>query len=541
MSAHRKINSIFNTLPLEIREKTSYVILYTLIRSILNFITIAGVISLIYILIKREYIDYMPLLIAACSLIIAIKSISIHYIERYCIKWYANIYKHLSELLLDSYLNRGLQYIKEQDISDLTYNTNGASNSFAMIIVPSIVQTIGNISLVILYLTALIYYSPTLALLLIILVAIFSSIYVLLITKENRAIGKQEINAKKEQWRVVQECFKGFAEITISNALPTMKEQFKEGLNLIAKAQYKQKKRNDYIIYLSETIAIIILISVYYISSDKDELIILLGGISLAIYKTLPAIKQIISSWSITQNQFENIETILEAIENNVPIAVLGKEATLCNCIELHDIEFKYNDQTTVISKLNNSIKLNQLTAIKGESGIGKSTLINLILGMYKPQKGKITIDGINLQKIDITSWHKKIGYVPQNIFITNSSIADNISLGSNDSEKKSNIIDIIECVQLMDWVKSLPEGINTKIGGDGTLISSGQKQRIGIARALFKNPQLLILDEATSALDKETECIIMNNLKSLAYTKTIIMITHNNSNLYLCDHIIEL
>jgi ABC-type bacteriocin/lantibiotic exporter with double-glycine peptidase domain len=173
-----------------------------------------------------------------------------------------------------------------------------------------------------------------------------------------------------------------------------------------------------------------------------------------------------------------------------------------------------------------------------GASGAGKSTLINIITGLYQPSDGFINVDGINIQK-NINSWQSNIGYVPQNIYLSNDSIKNNIAYGVTQNEINEVFINYaLEVSNLKNFVQNLSRGIETSVGELGDKISGGQKQRIGIARALYFKPKLLILDEATNALDQETEKKVIEELRVLKRSITIIFVTHRLSTLTFCDKI---
>ena len=171
--------------------------------------------------------------------------------------------------------------------------------------------------------------------------------------------------------------------------------------------------------------------------------------------------------------------------------------------------------------------------AFIGESGSGKSTLVDLIIGVYKPQNGQISIDGVALSSENIKSWRKKVGYIPQTIYLFDGTVGENVAFGHEYDEAK--IIEALKKANIYDFLL-LKEGINTKVGDGGIQLSGGQKQRIGIARALYSDPEVLVLDEATSALDNETEAKIMDEIYEVSAHKTLIVIAHRLSTIERCN-----
>ena len=189
------------------------------------------------------------------------------------------------------------------------------------------------------------------------------------------------------------------------------------------------------------------------------------------------------------------------------------------------NVSFAHSQQPTV-SNLTFKIPTNQITVLQGPSGAGKTTIIDLLIGFHKPQKGQIKIGNDNLQDIDLTLWRKNIGYVPQELVLFHDSIEANISL-SDPQISTSDVVAALKRAGAADFIANLPEGLNTDVGEMGGKLSGGQKQRISLARALVKNPKLIILDEVTSALDPETEAEIVRNILELRGRYTIIAITH--------------
>lgn len=188
-------------------------------------------------------------------------------------------------------------------------------------------------------------------------------------------------------------------------------------------------------------------------------------------------------------------------------------------------------------------IRKGEYVGIRGESGIGKSTLFHLLLGFLSPDRGEIRIDGLRLTDEVRTAWHRRIGYVQQAVFVAQGTLAENIALGRGVIDRRK-VVEVLGQVCLADWLETLPQGIDTPLGEDGGRLSGGQRQRVGIARALYKDADVLLLDEATSALDDETErdinrmlCRLMRERKGL----TILSIAHRESSLAYCHRIVIL
>ena len=208
----------------------------------------------------------------------------------------------------------------------------------------------------------------------------------------------------------------------------------------------------------------------------------------------------------------------------------------------LQDICWSYEEgQKDTIHDLNLTIRKGDAIAFIGESGAGKSTIADIILGLYKPQKGHIYMDGTDIQEIP-QQWRQIIGYVPQSIYLLDDTIRNNIAFGIEpEGIDDGKIWKVLELAQLKGFVEKLPEGLDTMLGEMGIRFSGGQRQRIAIARALYYDPEILVLDEATSALDNKTEEAVMEAVDMLQGWKTLIIIAHRLSTIRKCDHVYEI
>ena len=207
--------------------------------------------------------------------------------------------------------------------------------------------------------------------------------------------------------------------------------------------------------------------------------------------------------------------------------------------IKLEDISFAYIENKYILKDINLTIKKGEKVAFVGESGSGKSTLVDIIIGLYRPNSGKIYIDNRELNLSNIKSWRKKIGYIPQSIYLFDGTVAQNVAMGGEIDKEK--MIRVLKQANIWDFLKEHHQGLDTFVGEGGVKLSGGQKQRVAIARALYFEPEVLVLDEATSALDSETESKIMEEIYRVSQDKTLIIIAHRLSTLQGCDKIYRL
>ncbi len=284
-------------------------------------------------------------------------------------------------------------------------------------------------------------------------------------------------------------------------------------------------------------IALIVIYLVLKYQADIKGALPILSMFVLGLYRLMPSVNRIYSAY----NEILFYSKSLEITHNDLiyePEELGDEKIEFKKEIKLKDVSFAY-DKKYVLKDINLEIKKGEKVGIIGESGSGKSTLVDLIIGLYRPKSGKIYIDENELNEKNLKSWRKKIGYIPQSIYLIDGNIAENVAFGEEIDEKR--VKEVLKMANILDFLESHHEGIHTKVGENGVKLSGGQKQRVAIARALYNNPEILILDEATSALDNETEAKIMDEIYKVGKDKTMIIIAHRISTLDRCNKIIEL
>ena len=273
---------------------------------------------------------------------------------------------------------------------------------------------------------------------------------------------------------------------------------------------------------------------IFIVISDDNAInvIPIISMYALALYRILPAITRILGNYNNIIFYSSSLDIVYEDISYTYK-REFDENILFINNIKIEALNFSYNKNKNIINNLNLEIKRGQKIAFTGESGSGKSTLVDLICGIYRPNSGKILIDGVELDNSNIVSWRKQIGYIPQAIYLFDGTIAQNISFGRDYDEEK--IIKVLKQANIYDVIME-KDGLDTLVGEGGIQLSGGQKQRIGIARALYGNPEILVLDEATSALDTATEKAIMDEIYKASEDKTLMIIAHRLSTIENCD-----
>lgn len=272
----------------------------------------------------------------------------------------------------------------------------------------------------------------------------------------------------------------------------------------------------------------------------------ILGALALGAHRLLPLTSQIYSGWANLTASRPIIGELAELL--NLPVSHEPDEAIqplpFTRAIELQDVSFRYSERTRpALDDISLTIAKGARVAVTGKTGSGKSTLADLLMGLIEPSHGKITVDGLELTGSRLASWRRSIAHVPQSIFLSDDSIAANIAMSIHGADiDTERVRRAAETAQLTEFIDTLPDGIETKVGERGARLSGGQRQRLALARAIFRDAPVLVLDEATSALDDETEAAVLRTLDWLqGRGKTIIIIAHRRSTIEGCDMVIQL
>jgi ATP-binding cassette, subfamily B, bacterial PglK len=359
-------------------------------------------------------------------------------------------------------------------------------------------------------------------------------------------IGKFFIKADSNRYKFVGESLSGIKNIKLNGSELEFVERYSKPSKLHAKFATQNSLITQMPRYLVETISFsgIVSLIIYFIYQGEgaEEVIPLISIFALAAYRIAPAIQQIYQSLSQIKYTLPAINLLFSDIKPEHEYLSDGPAnkgfLEFKKSMVLNNIGFKYlNSDRNSLSNINIEIVTNTTIGIVGETGSGKTTLVDLILGLIVPSSGNILIDGNILDKKNLKQWQHNIGYVPQDIFLLDDSITRNIAFSASEESIPIEAIKFVcKIAGISEFIELLPDGYETVVGERGAKLSGGQIQRIGIARALYKNPSVIVFDEATSALDNITEKVVMEAVNNLAHKKTIIMISHRISSIRNCD-----
>lgn len=380
-------------------------------------------------------------------------------------------------------------------------------------------------------------------------VCVLGSAYVcafLIIRKKLQKAGETSSHCNTFRYRSVSEAFSVIKELKLLGCEEYFLSRFKKYSKIYAESETNSQILPQISRYFIEIIAFggILLIVLYLLYTQKDlnQALPLLGLYALAGYRLMPALQQIFAGFSTIRYHSHALDVIAKEFSRPTPYVhntidpLVFKER-----IQFKDVSFCYEGaDANSIQGLNLEIRKNSSIGIVGSSGAGKTTLVDLLLGLFLGTEGGLYIDGQKLTIDNLQAWRCNVGYVPQMIRLIDDSIKNNIALGVSDENLDMNKIrKAAEMAGIAEFIETLPEGYETRVGEEGSRLSGGQKQRIGIARALYHDPQVLVLDEATSALDNFSEQVIVEAMKALSDHKTIVIIAHRLTTVKHCQEIV--
>lgn len=520
------------------------VIMAVFFSALLNFAGLAALIPVLLFLIEEKEEKGEALLFCLLAVgFILFKNVLVMGLSRFQNYFLLSLYKRLSFSLFSSYYHRGILFISRLGSTRLGYEVNYVCYAFSMSLLSPLLNMTADVLLILLVTAVLLVYAPMTVLMLYLAFFPFMLMYIFGIKRRIRYYGKKELLARREQTRIVTEAYKGYAELEVNHAFPFLQHSFLKGLDTISFCRLKLETVYHLPLCLSE-LSVVIGLTLLALSGTGNVKA-LVGIFAVGAFRLLPALRESLSALTQIQNSVFCLRIIKAGMEDlfstfeEKPTAGLSFEKE----IVISNLSYTYPEGKRVLKEFDCTIRKGEYIGIRGSSGIGKSTLFNLLLGFLKPDGGEIRIDGVLLSAENRKLWHRRIGYVPQGVFILDGTLAENVALGCCDISKEK-VKRILRQVRLDEWVDELPLGIDTLLGESGARLSGGQKQRVGIARALYKEADILLLDEATSALDTATECEINEMICGLRNDYrglTVLSIAHRESSLAFCNRIITL
>ena len=456
----------------------------------------------------------------------------------------------ISDRLYAHYIKQGWLYHATRNSAQLTKKIAVEAGRVTSGIVLPIMQMNSRIVLALFLGLSIFVYDPKVAIIGIATFAIAYYILFKLVRMRLQINGRAISDMNEQRFRLMNESFGGIKDVLLLGRDNYFIKSFHQTGRKLTYSLSANQVLTQVPRYFMEFIALgsMIVLVLYLIASHNGNLGIILPIMSVyafATFKLIPAFNQIYGGLALIKGNFAAFESIQQDLidSKQTQLVILNPKQSYIRPkqqISLEKITFHYPSiEESTINHINLSIPVNSVIGVVGPSGSGKSTLINILLGLIKPQQGHLKIDNTIINDKNRRSWQNTIGFVPQSIFLLDGTIAENVAFGIPQEQiDLEQVQRALNLAHLTELIQSLEYGIHTKVGERGVQISGGQCQRIGIARALYPEPEVLVFDEATSSLDGITEKMIMEAIHGFSGRKTIIMIAHRLKTVQKCDQI---
>ncbi len=497
--------------------------------------------------------EFSALVILMCMLIITlfvIKNIYVVFLSNFQYRFTYYGLRDLSSKVMNGYMEKSYPFFLNHNSAELLKSVQTDTNMFYVTVLNG-TQLISECIVSFVLVIYLIIKDPVIAISMAVVLGIFAMGFMSIFRKAFRRMGNEYRVFVENQIKCMHQSFGGIKEIKISDNEQFFKDQFWDIAAGLAKNQVKNGLYNAIPKPMMETMVIAVILVIVAIKTasgnSASSFIPIITVFALAAFRLLPSVNKISSYVGVIMYNKVAVEAVYHEVNEmrqNVSMreSAVEEEIHFHKAICLNDVVFAYDGaEKNVIDHVSLEIQKNTSVAFIGPSGAGKTTIVDVMLGILKNQEGSITVDGTDIRNA-MSGWHQKIGYIPQVIYLMDDTIRNNIAFGI-----KPELIDdaqvwkALEEAQLKEFVQTLDEGLDTMVGELGTRLSGGQRQRIGIARALYRKPELLVLDEATSALDNETEKAVMEAIDSLHGKLTLIIIAHRLTTIKNCDVVYEI
>ena len=545
-----------------------FLLILVLILSFLELLGVGLIIPFLMILIDASYQDYsiinkmiilfnltdekklivfFLIIILIVFLIKNILNIFIFHIKN---KIFFEFYKDLQNKIMKNYLKMPYKKFIQLNSSKLVNTLNSEIETFVLgVLDPIVIILIETLSISAIFII-LIYLEPKGSFFLIIVTMIIFLIFYKFVGSILKKIGEERLDVQNKVQKIVIQCLHGIKDIKIVNAENNFFFNFQNRIETLSKKLTSQKILMDSPRFIIEIFVVIFLVTLSLIILQQgksfSELLIIVGVFAAAGFRIMPSLNRLVLSMQSLKYTHSVIDLIYNDLvnlkTNNIERSQLDKyniEEEFKE-IKFENVSFKYQDDSKYIFKdINLKLSKTDFVGIYGESGVGKSTFVDILSGLLEPTSGQLLVNDKHKITSSFLSTKDLIGYVPQNIYLNDESISSNIAFGEKKEKIDNNLVNYaINNSKLRNFVDELKLKENTLIGERGIKISGGQKQRLGIARALYRKSKILIFDESTSSLDEKTENEFLEIVKNLSQKVLIILISHKPNTLKYCNKI---
>ncbi len=563
------LRKVYSLVPPTRRRRLPRVLLSALCSAVVDLVGIAALVSILLLVLDENIISTNPIIggiynslgfategqfigtvCLVVLLLIGLKAVAGLALGQYRARYMMELFADLSQAMYQNYLSRGLLFVRSHHTTTLINNVNAVCHRFAHGIVSTLMMIFTEAVVVVVLLIALASYN---ALVVALIVAVFLPVgllYSRVIRRRMAENGKEENRLQVSQNKTMFEALRGYADIEIAGAKPYITERFEKGISNLRHCTLRamlMRAMSSYVIEFSLVLGVVAVIIIGLASGHTvGSLKVFLGIFAVAAYRIIPSVSRITSAWAEYKRNLYVVDVLSDELSHPVqPTSLSDEKLPFDSAIELDNITFGYG-QERVLDAFSLTIRKGEKVGIRGASGRGKTTLFNIVAGLFEPAEGSVKVDGVSIEGAELRrKWQNNIAYVSQDLYIPDISIAENVAFGvAPDKIDRQRLNDAIDKARLRELVDSLANGADTVTGEGGCRLSGGQRQRIGIARALYKEASVLMLDEATSSLDEATERDIVEAVERLSQSNqslTILFISHNPKTLSFCDRIVEL
>lgn len=477
----------------------------------------------------------------------AFKTITLHFVNRF-----VHMQRHsLSTRLLAAYLHQPYSFFLTHNSSTLSKNVLSEVDQLVFQLLQPLSQLIAQSIVVLAMIVVIVSYDPRMAMTLVLIVSILYGIIYVLARKRLTHIGAAWQDANTQRYKACNEAIGGIKDVKITQSADAYLSAFSHASREFSRHSATAETIAASPLYLVEATGYssLILVALVLVARSNDIAHVLpaLGLYGFAAYRLLPAVQ--IMYRGFTRLRFSS--PALDSIHRDLvlPCSAIGDGGVTriqpLREIRLKGIRFAYPSapDKPILDGFDLVIPANTSIGLAGKSGTGKSTVMDILLGLLEPEAGHLSIDGRDIHRADLPAWQRSIGYVPQHIYLADANVAENIAFGVQAHDIDMQAVErAARAAQIHDFVvNELPHGYATPVGDRGIRLSGGQRQRVGIARALYRDPPVLLMDEATSALDSATEEAVNEAIRGLSGYKTIVVIAHREASLQGCDRVVTL
>ncbi len=516
-----------------------------------NAINDGGIVQTLYELLPVNSVRQFTIVIML-SLIAAfiVKNIFLFIQQKFMLAFvYGNQFS-TSERLMKNYLRKNYEFYLNADTAVVQRNiTSDVNNMYALIL--ALLQLLSEGIVFACLVAVLFWQDPVMTILVTVVLLLVLFIIKVVLKPIMHKAGEDNQNFYSGLFKLISQTVMGIKEVKVSGKEQYFVDEYVVCGKGYVNAVQKYSLYNNIPRLLIETVMIICMVSymLYLLlqGTGVETMIPTISAFGVAAMRLLPSANRInnqLNTIAFTEPFFMGVSDSLQDEINgeNIDMSFAKESDTklpVKETIELKDITYAYpNTEKLIFDHADLSIPVGSSVGIVGTSGAGKSTVVDILLGLLKPQTGHIYADGVDTME-NYRAWIKNIGYIPQMIFMLDSTIRENVAFGVHrDKIDEARVWEVLKEAQLDEFVRTLPDGLDTTIGERGIRLSGGQRQRIGIARALYGDPEVLVLDEATSALDNDTEAAIMDSINRLHGKKTLVIIAHRLQTIEKCDMI---